>query len=47
MDIAIEFNPAAFRHDVSEAEADIRLAIMNALCDDVLDTLGGTNGEND
>jgi hypothetical protein len=35
MDIAIEFNPAAFKHDVSEA--DIRLAIMNALYDDVLD----------
>jgi hypothetical protein len=35
MDIAIEFNPAAFKHGVSEA--DIRNAFMNALYDDVLD----------
>jgi hypothetical protein len=35
MDVAIEFNPAAFKHGVSEA--DIRNAVMNALYDDVLD----------
>jgi len=35
MYVAIEFNPAAFKHNVSEA--DIRLAILNALYDDVLD----------
>jgi hypothetical protein len=35
MDVVIEFNPAAFRHSVSEA--DIRNAFMNALYDDVLD----------
>jgi hypothetical protein len=35
MDVVIEFNPAAFRHDVSEIA--IRLALMNALYDDVLD----------
>ena len=35
MYIAIEFNPSAFKHGVNEA--DIRLAILNALYDDVLD----------
>ena len=35
MYIAIEFNPAAFKHGVSEA--GIRFAILNALYDDVLD----------
>ena len=35
MYIAIEYNPAAFKHGVSEA--DIRFAILNALYDDVLD----------
>jgi hypothetical protein len=35
MDVAIEFNPAALKHGVSEA--DIRLAIINALYDDVVD----------
>jgi hypothetical protein len=35
MNVVIEFNPAAFKHGVSET--DIRLALMNALYDDVLD----------
>ena len=35
MYISIEFNPAAFKHGVSET--DIRLAILNALYDDALD----------
>ncbi|GHV85881.1 hypothetical protein AGMMS50230_14890 [Spirochaetia bacterium] len=35
MDIVIDFNPAAFKHGVSEA--DIRNAFINALYDDVLD----------
>jgi hypothetical protein len=35
MYISITFNPAAFKHGISKA--DIRLAILNALYDDVLD----------
>jgi hypothetical protein len=35
MDIAIEFNPAAFKHGASEA--DIKFVILNALYDNVLD----------
>jgi hypothetical protein len=38
VNIVIEFNPAAFKHGVSEA--DIRNAFMNALYDDVLDDAG-------
>jgi hypothetical protein len=35
MDVVIEFNPAAFKYGVGEA--DIEHAVMNALYDDVLD----------
>ena len=35
MGVRGRFNPAAFKHGVSET--DIRLAILNALYDDVLD----------
>jgi hypothetical protein len=37
MDIVIEFNPAAFKHGVSEV--NIRNAFMNALYDDVFDDI--------
>jgi len=37
MYVAIEFNPSAFKHDITESA--IRQAIINAIYDDVLDDL--------
>ena len=37
MYVAIEFNPSAFKHDITEFA--IRQAIINAIYDDVLDDL--------
>jgi len=37
MYVAIEFNPSAFKHDITESA--IRQAVVNAIYDDVLDEL--------